>query len=102
MAETRPWRPWLRLALAGLLVAVARLVPALIPDGPWSLLVLLPSAMLALATGLAFLTAFGALCLGHERYAAIEVTLGLAYGLATALSVLAMFAGMPAGPGESS
>lgn len=102
MAETHPWRPWLRLALAGLLVAAAALVPALVLDGPWSLLVLLPSAMLGLAAGFAFLTAFGALCLGHERYAAIEATLGLAFWLATALSLMAMVAGMPPGPGESS
>jgi hypothetical protein len=94
----RPWRPLLRLALAPALIGLARLLAAWPMSG---LLVLLPTALLALATCCTFGVALIALCLRQERYAAIEVGVGLVTMLATVLSIFAIVAGLSTEPGDT-
>lgn len=92
---SRPWRPALRLVLAPLLIAFARVLPASnLQDWRGLPIYALPTLTLMVATGLAFATAFIALCLGRERVAAIEAALGLVLGVATVLSVFAAFSGL--------
>ena len=93
-AVPKPWRPALRLVLMPVLISAARIAAAWNrDDGTIVGLALLPCVLLALGAGISFVVALSALCLRLERYAAIEVGLGLSMSIAAFLALVAGLSG---------
>lgn len=90
----KPWRPALRLGLMPVLICAARIAAAWNrDDGTVVGLALLPCLLLALGAGISFVVALAALCLRLERYAAIEVGLGMLMSIAAFLALVAGLSG---------
>jgi hypothetical protein len=92
--EPKPWRTVLRLGLMPVLIGVARIAAAWNrDDGTIVGLALLPCLLLALGACISFVVALAALCLRLERYAAIEVGLGMSMSVAAVIALMAGLSG---------
>ena len=90
----KPWRPVMRLGLMPILICSARIAAAWNrDDGTVVGLALLPCLLLALGAGISIIVALAALCLRLERYAAIEVGLGILMSIAAFLALAAGLSG---------